>query len=69
MTKEHKKLIIGASNRSTTRYPRIYKIPTEFLSDKDEDEDEEFDYYLMDVAGLEDSAGAEVEIANRITNL
>ena len=69
MTKEHKKLIIGASNRSTTHYPRIYKIPTEFLSDKDEDEDEEFDYYLMDVAGLEDSAGAEVEIANRITNL
>ena len=55
MTKEHKKLIIGASNRSTTRYPRIYKIPNEFLSD---DEDEESDYYLMDVAGLEDSAGA-----------
>ena len=67
MAEEHKELIIGASNRSTTRYPRIYKIPTEFLSDKDEDE--EFEYYLMDVAGLEDSAGAEVEIANRITTL
>lgn len=67
MAEEHKQLIIGASNRSTTRYPRIYKIPTEFLSD--DDEDEEFDYYLMDVAGLEDSAGAEVEIANRITTL
>lgn len=66
MAEEHKKLIIGASNRSTTRYPRIYKIPNDFLSD---DEDEEFDYYLMDVAGLEDSAGAEVEIANRITTL
>lgn len=55
MAEEHKELIIGASNRSTTRYPRIYKIPNEFLSD---DEDEESDYYLMDVAGLEDSAGA-----------
>lgn len=66
MAEEHKKLIIGASNRSTTRYPMIYKIPNDFLSD---DEDEEFDYYLMDVAGLEDSAGAEVEIANRITTL
>ena len=55
----HKSLVIGYSNRSTTRYPRIYEIPPECLP-KRMSKERNTVYYLMDSAGLEDSAGPEV---------
>lgn len=61
----HKSLVIGYSNRSTTRYPRIYEIPAECLPKRMAKERNTV-YYLMDSAGLEDSAGAEVQSSNRI---
>lgn len=57
--KKHKELLIGYSNRSTTRYPKIYEIPNECLSENMK-KDTGSIYYLMDSAGLEDSAGSEV---------
>ena len=57
--------MIGYSNRSTTRYPKLYKVPDNFLLDKDDKE--LYDTFCMDSAGLEDTAGIEVEGSNRIT--
>lgn len=55
MKPEHKELVIGYSNRSTTRYPKLYKVPNDCLPD-DEDNDD-YDTFCMDSAGLEDAAG------------
>ena len=65
MKKEHKELVIGYSNRSTTRYPKLYRVPNDCLPDDQDNED--YDTFCMDSAGLEDAAGVEVEGSNRIT--
>ena len=66
MKKEHKELVIGYSNRSTTRYSKLYRVPDDCLPE-DDDEKDDYATFCMDSTGLEDSAGLEVEGSNRIT--
>ena len=60
---EHQSILIGASNKSTTRIPRLYLLPTNNLEQESED------IYLFDCPGAEDSESIEIEILNRITTI
>lgn len=65
MREEHKDLVIGYSNRSTTRFAKLVQISREHLPRKML-RDKNSIFCLMDSAGLEDSR-AEAELPNRVS--